>query len=80
MARQGLVNKIKSRSDLRGYNIQITEKGRELFRQITRDSIKKVFSCLSEEDKKGLDMRLKALLMHAYELNGKEYKIHFHYK
>jgi DNA-binding MarR family transcriptional regulator len=80
MARQGLVNKIKTRSDLRGYNIQITEKRRELFKQITRDSIKTAFSCLSEEDKKGLDMRLKALLMHAYDLNDKEYKIHFQYK
>jgi DNA-binding MarR family transcriptional regulator len=80
MARQGLVRKIKSRSDLRGYNIQITEKGRALFEKITRDSIIKAFSCLSEEDKKGLDMRLKALLMHAYELNSKEFKIHFQYK
>ena len=77
MAKQGLVNKVKSRTDLRGYNILITEKGRELFKQITRDSIMKAFSCLSEEDKKALDIRLRALLIHAYELNGKEFKIHF---
>ena len=43
MVKQGLVKKIKSHADLRGYNIVITEKGQELFKRITRDSIKKCF-------------------------------------
>jgi DNA-binding MarR family transcriptional regulator len=76
MAKQALVKKLKSRADLRGYNIAITEKGQELFGRITRDSIKNAFSCLSDDDKKGLDVRLKSLLIHAYELNGKEFKLH----
>ena len=77
MAKQGTVKKIKNQKDLRQYNVLITRKGQELFKQITRDSIKKAFSCLSEEDKKGLDIRLNALLMNAYKINGKEFKTHF---
>jgi DNA-binding MarR family transcriptional regulator len=76
MAKQGLVTKVKSQQDLRGYNIVITRKGQELFKRITRDSITNAFSCLSEDDKKGLDVRLQSLLIHAYELNGKEFKLH----
>jgi DNA-binding MarR family transcriptional regulator len=76
MVKQGLVKKIKSKNDLREYNIVITEKGEQLFQKITRDSITAVFSCLSEEDKKALDTRLKILLLQAYDLNGKEYKWH----
>ncbi|MCR4393211.1 MAG: MarR family transcriptional regulator [Dehalococcoidales bacterium] len=78
MAKQGLVKKIKNHKDLRGYDIVITEKGQDLFKRITRDSIREVFSCLSIEDKKALDIRLKALLMHAYHLSKKEFRIRFH--
>ncbi len=77
MEKQGLVKKNKRHTDHRGYNVLITPKGQELFRRITRDSIKNAFACLSDEDKKGLDIRLKSLLIHAYELNGKEFKLNF---
>jgi len=77
MAKQGLVKKIKSRTDQRGYKITITPKGRELFSRIPRVSIQEAFSCLSEEDKKGLRVRLNSLLIHAYQLNGKEFRVHF---
>jgi DNA-binding MarR family transcriptional regulator len=77
MTKLGLVKKVKSRKDHRGYNILITEKGHELFKRVTRDSIKTTFSCLSEDDKKGLGIRLRALMIQAYELNGKEFKTSF---
>jgi MarR family transcriptional regulator, 2-MHQ and catechol-resistance regulon repressor len=76
MVKMGLVKKIKSKNDLREYKVVITEKGDALFRRITRDSIAAAFSCLSEEDKKDLDTRLKSLLLQAYDLNGREYKWH----
>jgi DNA-binding MarR family transcriptional regulator len=77
MVKQGLVRKKRSTRDRREFSILITEKGQEFFKQIKRDSIKQVFSCLSEEDKKELDTRLRSLLIHAYNLNGKEYKQYF---
>src|SRR4030042_1661058 len=51
MAMQGLVKKVRNASDARPYNVTITEKGRALFRAITRDSITEIFSCLSERDR-----------------------------
>lgn len=77
MVKQGLVKKKRSTKDRREFGILITEKGQELFKQIKRDSIKQVFACLSEEDKKELDIRLKSLLINAYDLHGKEYKQYF---
>jgi DNA-binding MarR family transcriptional regulator len=77
MVKQGLVKKKRSTRDRREFGILITEKGQALFKQIKRDSMKQVFSCLSEEDKKELDIRLKSLLISAYNLNGKEYKQYF---
>lgn len=74
MSKHGLVEKIRNSVKLRGYNILLTEKGNELFKRITQDSIKTVFSCLSEEDKRILEIRLRALLIYAGELNGTEYK------
>jgi DNA-binding MarR family transcriptional regulator len=77
MVKQGLVKKKVSPKDHREFEISITPKGRELFSQISRESIKQAFSCLSKEDKKELDTRLKSLLIHAYNLNGKEYRQYF---
>jgi DNA-binding MarR family transcriptional regulator len=77
MVKQGLVIKKRSTRDRREFGILITEKGQDLFKQIKRDSIKAAFSCLTEEDKKELDIRLKSLLINAYNLNGKEYKQYF---
>ena len=66
MAMQGLVKKVRNASDARRYNVTITEKGRALFRAITRDSITEIFSCLSERDRQGLDKGLKKLMEKAY--------------
>ncbi len=74
MAKQGLVNRIRSVSDARQYNVIITEKGQALFRTTTRNSITDIFSGLSEGDKKGLDKGLKRLLAKAYQVLGKKYQ------
>jgi len=74
MTRQGLVKKKKNTQDRREYTILMTEKGRNIFKQIKRDSITEAFACLSDEDKKALDTRLKSLLIHAYNLHGKQYQ------
>ncbi|OGN94883.1 MAG: hypothetical protein A2Y89_01030 [Chloroflexi bacterium RBG_13_51_18] len=66
MAMQGLVKKVRNASDARRYNVTITEKGRALFRAITRDSITEIFSCLSERDRQELDKGLKKLMEKAY--------------
>ena len=73
MAVQGLVKKVRSSSDARQYNVTITEKGRALFRTITRHSITEIFSCLSERDRQGLDNGLKKLMVKAYKALEKEY-------
>ena len=74
MVKQGLVRKKVSALDHREYEISITARGRELFGQISRESITHAFSCLSTDDKKALRTRLMSLLVHAYNLNGKEYR------
>jgi DNA-binding MarR family transcriptional regulator len=74
MTKQGLVKKKKNSRDRREYSIIMTDKGREVFKRIKRDSIIQAFSCLSEDDKKALDTRLKSLLIHAYNLHGKQYQ------
>ena len=66
MAMQGLVKKVRNASDARRYNVTITERGRALFRAITRDSITEIFSCLSERDRQELDKGLKKLMEKAY--------------
>jgi DNA-binding MarR family transcriptional regulator len=73
MALQGLVKKVRSTSDARRYNVIITEKGRALFRTITRYSITDIFSCLSERDGKELDSGLKKLMAKAYKALENEY-------
>jgi DNA-binding MarR family transcriptional regulator len=67
MVMQGLVKKVRSPADARQYNVNITEKGKALFRTITRDSITDIFSCLSKRDMQGLDNGLKKLMTKAYQ-------------
>jgi DNA-binding MarR family transcriptional regulator len=67
MAAQGLVKKVRSASDARKYKVTITPKGRALFRTMTRDSIKKIFSCLSVGERQGLDKGLKKLMFKAFQ-------------
>ena len=73
MAAQGLVKKVRSSTDARQYNVTITEKGKVLFRTITRHSITDIFSCLSGRDRQGLDTGLKRLMAKAYQALEKEY-------
>lgn len=73
MAAQGLLKKVRSPADARQYNVLITEKGKKLFRTITRRSITDIFSCLSERDRQALDDRLKKLVKKAYQAVEKEY-------
>ena len=68
MAKQGLVNKIQNHDDRRKYSIVLTEKGRSLFKGVTRDSIRTTFACLSEEDKVELTSRLTQLNDRAYDI------------
>jgi DNA-binding MarR family transcriptional regulator len=74
MAKIALVKKIRQASDARQYDVSITEKGLALFEKVTRDSIKDIFSALSENDKKGLEKGLKKLREKAYRLLGNEYR------
>jgi DNA-binding MarR family transcriptional regulator len=77
MARQGLVNKIKTADDKRIFKVVITDKGLTVFNKVSRDSILNTFASLSDEEKTGLDTYLHKLLIKAYTLLGKEYKPHF---
>lgn len=74
MAKQGLVNKVKSASDARQYDVIITEKGRALFSRTTKNAITAIFSALSGREKKELDTGLKKLRARAYKLLGKKYQ------
>ncbi len=67
MAAQGIVKKVRSASDARQYNVTITAKGRALYRTMTRDSVKEIFSCLSSEEREELDKGLKKLLLKAFQ-------------
>ena len=77
MTRQELVNKIKTTDDKRIFKVVITEKGQTLLRKVSRDSIINTFISLTEEEKIDLDTNLRKLLIKAYDLLGKEYKLHF---
>jgi DNA-binding MarR family transcriptional regulator len=68
MTKQGLVTKQKEGIDKRKYEVVITDKGKELVTKMTRDSIRAVFSGLSEEDKKRLHSYLSLLAKEAYRV------------
>lgn len=73
MSRQGLVARNRNPDDHRQYEVLITDKGRELFRHVTRESITTIFSSLSKEQKRQLMSELRVLLRSAYEVLGKRY-------
>ena len=74
MTKNGLVSKIKIPGKGRRLNIVITEKGQDLLKTMTRDSLRKIFSCLLEEDKQEMIAHLCRLIVSAYRALGKEYK------
>lgn len=74
MVKQGLVKKIRSKSDARQYNVVITEMGEALFRKTTRNSIINIFAVLSQSNRKGLGKGLSKLMVKAYQVLGKDYQ------
>jgi DNA-binding MarR family transcriptional regulator len=68
MQRQGLVNKIKYPQQ-KEFEIVITEKGKNLTKKITMDSIYKIFSFISDEDRQRLSQYLKLLLIRTISLS-----------
>jgi DNA-binding MarR family transcriptional regulator len=74
MTKQGLVSRKRTPEDARRYEVAITKRGQALLNKVTRDSVEKTFSCLSEKDKASMRQNLKSLLEKAYSLNNKDYK------
>lgn len=74
MTKKGLVSKIRIPGKGRRLNIVITEKGQDLLKVMTRDCLRKIFSCLSEEDKQEMIAHLCRLIVSSYKALGKEYK------
>ena len=73
MLKKGLVK--KSRSTNGGKTkVTITEKGHELYRNVTHQSIKMILEALSEEEKKQLDSVLNKLNSRTRDLLGIGYK------
>jgi DNA-binding MarR family transcriptional regulator len=68
MSKQGLVTKIRTQHDKRVLKIMLTDKGSLLFSEIPIESVKKAFSCLSDDEKRHLRGYLDRLLAHAYDL------------
>ena len=73
MERNGLVKKSKEPGDDR-IQVILTEKGQQIYSQITWRSIEMVFSSLSEEEKLSLQFNLKKLRTQARSLMGLDYK------
>lgn len=74
MTKKGLVSKIKIPDKGRRLNIVITKKGQNLLRIMTRDSLGKIFTCLSEEDKQEIMAHLCQLIVSSYKTLGKKFK------
>ena len=74
MTKKGLVSKIKIPDKGRKLRIVITKKGQDLLEIMTRDTLGKIFTCLSEEDKQEMVAHLCRLIVSSYKALGKEYK------
>jgi len=70
MERHGLLVRTRDPKDARRWYVSITEKGREQFARISRDSITQIFSVLNTEDLAGLEKVLNKLIVAAYEASG----------
>jgi DNA-binding MarR family transcriptional regulator len=71
MKETGLVNKVKDLEKKNLIRIELTSKGRKAYKQaLTRESIHKVMSCLSEEERRQLDMLLEKLCRKTVEELG----------
>lgn len=72
MTKQGLVNKRKGATDRRKYEVIITQKGKRLIQEMTRESVGVIFSSLSEADRAELKTYLVQVMRGAYQVLGKE--------
>jgi DNA-binding MarR family transcriptional regulator len=70
MSKQGLVTKMRIKQDKRAFKIVLTDKGSQVFYKIPKESVKKAFSCLSDNEKGQLRSYLDRLLAHAYDSVG----------
>ena len=70
MVRQGLVTKKKDPDDLRKWVVSITAQGERVFRDLTRDAIHRIISCLPEQNRSTFKEDLLCLLKRAYEVLG----------
>jgi DNA-binding MarR family transcriptional regulator len=70
MVRQGLVTKKKDPDDLRKWVVSITASGERVFRDLTRDAIHRIISCLPEKNRATFKQDLLCLLKRAYEVLG----------
>ena len=70
MVRQGLVTKKKDPDDLRKWVVSITPQGERVFRDLTRDAIHRIISCLPENNRATFKEDLLCLLKRAYEVLG----------
>ncbi len=73
MERNGLVKKVKEPGEDR-IQVILTDKGQQIYSQITWRSIEMVFSSLSAEEKRSLQSNLKKLRSKARGLMGLDYK------
>jgi DNA-binding MarR family transcriptional regulator len=71
MTKQGLVTKKKTLTDNRKYDVVITSHGQNLVKKLARESIKKIFSCLTGEKREDFVAALICLRDQAYSLHGK---------
>ena len=74
MIDQGLVSRSTNTIDRRKLDIYITEKGRRLYNNITRDSIIEVFSCLDKTRRTQMEQGLLQLLRSAHIATDNKYK------
>jgi DNA-binding MarR family transcriptional regulator len=72
MYKQRLVTKKKSGTDKRQYEVVITQKGKELLKSMTRDSIRAIFASLTKEEMDLLKVLLMRLADEAYKVSKKE--------
>ena len=72
MIKRGLIKKVKHTGE-KGTKIAITEKGKETYNNITKQSIKMIFSTLSAEDKQNMTAYLDVLRNKARGLLGMDY-------
>jgi DNA-binding MarR family transcriptional regulator len=76
MEKLGLVKKSKMTRS-KEYRIFITEKGKDIFRKTTMNTLEDTFSALSKDDQQKLSQYLKLLLMRSMSLQGFNYKLPF---